>query len=428
MRAAQVNNVPRLSLGAYQAQACQANQFEGQPNAINQLRFGLFGEIGGLLAAVKKEARDLAPAQHHSVTEELGDALWYATTVAVQYGTSLQDIGVAAVLELQKRFHITRDAPSANLTFEEIDGLLAFCSVEVEKLEIGKELRRLGAHVGQLLQLEEQPDLVDVHPRSLLAELFADMAITAVLFRQRLCEVARANLQKIESRWPPKGTPHLPLFDEAKGALEKFPRLIEMHFIEQHKQDGTPYVVQQWNGVNIGDRLTDNRLESDGYRFHDVFHLAYVVHLGWSPVVRALLKLKRKSDPTLDENEDGARATIIEEGIATWIFNHASGRKFFEDVTVGRLEYGMLKQVREMVVGYEVAACPVWQWERAILSGFEVFRDLYHHGGGIVIANLQARTLTFKARTIQPEAPIAVPPARPMLIGAALPPQDQLLQ
>ena len=37
---------------------------------------------------------------------------------------------------------------------------------------------------------------------------------------------------------------------------------------------------------------------------------------GWSPVLRSLLKLKRKTDPELDENQDGARATIIEEGIA----------------------------------------------------------------------------------------------------------------
>ncbi|MEN2469325.1 hypothetical protein [Burkholderia sp. GS2Y] len=63
------------------------------------------------------------------------------------------------------------------------------------------------------------------------------------------------------------------------------------------------------------------------------FHLAYVAHLGWSPVIRALLKLKRKSDPKLDENEDGARAAIIEEGIATWIFNHADHHDFYENMS-----------------------------------------------------------------------------------------------
>lgn len=59
------------------------------------------------------------------------------------------------------------------------------------------------------------------------------------------------------------------------------------------------------------------------YRFHDVFHLAYAAVLGWSPVLRALLKCKRKSHPWLDENQDGARAILIEEGISTFVFNHA---------------------------------------------------------------------------------------------------------
>ena len=45
---------------------------------------------------------------------------------------------------------------------------------------------------------------------------------------------------------------------------------------------------------------------------------------------------------------------IIEEGIATWIFNHATQRNLYEDVQVGKLEYGLLKQIRSMVSGYEV--------------------------------------------------------------------------
>lgn len=66
---------------------------------------------------------------------------------------------------------------------------------------------------------------------------------------------------------------------------------------------------------------------------------------------------------------------IIEEGIATWIFNHARGKGgFFEDVKLSKLEYALLKQVRSMVAGYEVDKCPLWQWEHAILDGFLVFR------------------------------------------------------
>lgn len=428
MRAAQVNDTPKLTLDAYQSRACASNQFQGTADAVNQLRFGLFGEIGGLLAAVKKEHRDLTPAEHHSVTEELGDSLWYATTVAVQYGLSLHAIGVAGMVHLQSRLKVDKGAPGATLSFEEIDGLLAYCRAEVETLDLGKELRRLGSHAGQLLQLEDPPDFAHANPADLLAGILADMAVTACLFRQKIADIARSNLLKIESRWPPVGTAHIALFDEKMGPLERFPRKIEMHFIERHKADGTPYVVQQWNGVNIGDRLTDNRLEPDGYRFHDVFHLAYVVHLGWSPVVRALLKLKRKSDEKLDESEDGARATIIEEGIATWIFNHASGRNLFAQGVVGKLEYGMLKQVRDMVAGYEVAACPIWQWERAILDGFAVFRDLYSHGGGIVTADLDSRSLTFTPRAPEPAPAPTQAAAPPPIFGAARPRRPQPVQ
>ena len=53
------------------------------------------------------------------------------------------------------------------------------------------------------------------------------------------------------------------------------------------------YVFLRCNGINIGDRLTDNKLEKDDYRFHDVFQLANAAILGWSPVLRALLRVKR---------------------------------------------------------------------------------------------------------------------------------------
>jgi MazG C-terminal domain len=154
-------------------------------------------------------------------------------------------------------------------------------------------------------------------------------------------------------------------------------------------------VIQQLNGVNIGSRLTDNRLEPDDYRFHDVFHLAFAAVLGWSPTLRALLKLKRKSDPAVDENEDGARAGIIEEGISTWIFNHGVRNADFRNVN--SLDYGLLKAVHELVRGYEVEARPLWQWELAILEGFRVFRALKQHRGGAVNIDLEMRTIEFEA-------------------------------
>jgi hypothetical protein len=186
-----------------------------------------------------------------------------------------------------------------------------------------------------------------------------------------------------------------PLADEGFDPLEQLPRRIEMTFLER-SSGGKQYVIQQCNGINIGDRLTDNRLESDDYRFHDVFHLSFAAILGWSPVLRALFKVKRKSQPAIDENEDGARAIQIEEGISTWIFNHGARHGFFRDAAT--IDYSLLKAVHELVRGYEVQDRPLWQWELAILEGFRVFRQMRANRGGTVVANLHEHRIDFVAR------------------------------
>ena len=79
--------------------------------------------------------------------------------------------------------------------------------------------------------------------------------------------------------------------------------------------------------------------------------------LHWSPTFRALLKCKRKSDPHVDETQDGARAIVVEEGLSVFVFSHAKTLAFFEGQT--SLSFDLLKTVRQFVDGYEVAACPL---------------------------------------------------------------------
>jgi hypothetical protein len=157
---------------------------------------------------------------------------------------------------------------------------------------------------------------------------------------------------------------------------------------------GTTYAFQSVKGINVGDRLTDNSAGGDDYRFHDVFHLAFAAILGWSPVLRALLKLKRKSVGAIDEQQDGARAIITEEGIANWIFAHGLRHGAFEQVD--SLDFALLKTVRAMVQGYEVDNRPLWMWEEAVLRGFAVFRALKRHRGGVVTIDLVARTIDYR--------------------------------
>lgn len=419
------NGKPPMSLQAYQARADGANQFKGKPDALSQLRFGLFGEVGGLLAAVKKSYRDVGTAQQAVAKEELGDCFWYLTEVSVEYGHTLPAVGATGLAELQRRFGVSSLPPVGQLTFLPFDGIYAMCHEQLPTLDRTKQLADLGSHVGQLMSITSTPDLVSPTPLALLAQLLADLVTVAWMFDLQFADVVSANLEKFESRWPQQGAQYTAPFDSTSPLHERFERKFEVHFIERFYDEGQenerPYVIQQMRRVNIGDRLTDNRTEPDGYRFHDVFHLAYVAHLGWSPVIRALLKLKRKSDPRLDENQDGARAAIIEEGIATWIFNHADRHDFYENTEVGKLEYGLLKQVHDMVEGYEVEVCPLWQWEQAILDGFKVFRQLRDAGSGIVTVDTDAHSITFAPLDEPPETSPPPKPRRLREIGVALP-------
>ena len=103
------------------------------------------------------------------------------------------------------------------------------------------------------------------------------------------------------------------------------------------------------------------------------------------------MQVKRKSDPQIDENDDGARAAIIEEGVATYIFGQALERHLFDGLE--RLDFDLLKLAHGFVKGFEAERCAYWQWERAILDGFRMFRALKLARRGVVKADLDAHTL-----------------------------------
>lgn len=390
---------PPLTIAEYAAKAQETDRFAEVPEGASKLTFGFFGEVGGLLAALKKVNRDqLRESETEVAGEEIGDALWYLVAMANAQAIDPQALGLRCLACLRKRFMESDCDSQGAINFRQIDGLIAFhgSGLEAHRVDLLGELARMSGEVvghGSRSQLA----LGQSTQADLFGQLLAMLGLVCASFMLKLEDVARDNLVKIHGRWPGQDRMYARLFDDGFAEHEQLPREIPMEFIERETSCGT-YVVQRLHGVYIGDRLTDNSNEPDDYRFHDVFHLAYVAHLGWSPVIRALLKVKRKSNPKVDENEDGARAMIIEEGLATWIFNHAKKRRFYEDVLAGKLDYGLLKQIHSMVNGYEVDACPLWQWEQAILDGFRVFRELRkpEHRGGTVIVNMNDHTLTFK--------------------------------
>jgi NTP pyrophosphatase (non-canonical NTP hydrolase) len=383
-----------VGLDEYQSFTTRTDRNE-RPGAegLGFVLLGLFGEVGSLLSALKKKQRDKDAfvAYHDEVIEELGDALWYFANAALRADLPLSLIAQRAPATLDNWDYHGR---SGAVTFADLQQTTGAFEGPIATDAVEHRLLSLAGKVGGLLadwssgRINTNRDMLSAD----LVEIFRALLAAADDADVSLDEAAHRNIVKTLGRWPDEPDWGA-LFDEAYPPEEQLPRRMTMIFRERNV-GGRHYVIQQLNGVNIGSRLTDNRLEPDDYRFHDVFHLAFAAVLGWSPTLRALLKLKRKSRPEIDENEDGARAGIIEEGISTWIFNHGVRNADFR--TASSLDYGLLKAVRELVRGYEVEARPLWQWERAILEGFRIFRDLRHHRGGAVTIDLERRTIEFE--------------------------------
>lgn len=377
-----------LSLLEYQ-QLAQLTDLRNQSD--KSLAFpllGLFGEAGSLLSAVKKKQRDKTTyiGYQKSVLEEFGDFLWYLTAIATRANISLAYIGT----NLEFPIDGWRSEARSELTFTDLQPSSRSLSEEPTPA-FEHTLLLLAAEVG-LLVTDYQAGRLEKNQAALTGRLVAilrilrDAALEAGITLQH---AAQANLDKIFDRWPTER--HYPsLFDDQFPSREQIPRHLRVE-INEVVTEGKARVVLRCDGRALGDPLTDNRLQDDDYRFHDVFHLAYAAILGWSPTIRRLLRVKRKSVPVVDEAEDGARAVLIEEGIATWIFNHAQRLNYFENIST--LDYGLLKSVREFVEGYEAERCPLWLWEEAILEGYRVFRDIRTHRSGVITIDLDKRKI-----------------------------------
>ncbi len=148
------------------------------------------------------------------------------------------------------------------------------------------------------------------------------------------------------------------------------------------------------NGRKFGDCLTDNAHVDDGYRFHDVFHFTNAILLGWSPIVRRTLGVKRKSVPQVDEVEDGARAGVTEEAISAVVFGYAKDFCFFEGSNT--VEFGLLRMIKQMTAPFEVRDKGLRQWEIAILAGYVVWRQMVANKGGIFVGDANARTVHYE--------------------------------
>jgi NTP pyrophosphatase (non-canonical NTP hydrolase) len=380
-----------LTLDQYQVRSARTDKSESRATSgLNFLLLGLFGEVGSLLSELKKKQRDKTAYFAYELTsiEELGDVLWYLASVGRTLDLALSAVaGGVPDSAAPGHYHLV----SPVRTFRELQPQRRLFGGPVAGLKVERRLLQLGAKVGTLLTRVDAAPIDRAAIQAAITSIFATLVNTADDAEISLEAAARKNLEKIEGKWPTVidwGKSYDANYDQD----ERFPPVITIRFKEKCI-DGKFFVIQQCNGINLGDRLTDNRKEPDDYRFHDIFHISFATFLGWSPVLRALLKLKRKSNDLIDEQQDGARAIIVEEGISNWVFSQGIRHDLFR--SGDSLDFALLKTIRDMVEGYEVDTRPLWMWEHSILEAFRVFRLLKDNRGGIVTADLVSHKLQF---------------------------------
>lgn len=225
---------------------------------------GLFGEVGSLLSALKKKQRDkdAFSAYHDEVIEELGDALWYFANAALRADLPLSQIARSVPAKLEDWDYKGRSGAS---TFEDLQQSGVPFAEALAGAEVEHRLLALAGKVGVLLadwsegQIKKNRDRLSAD----LVEIFRALLMSADDAQVSLEHAVRNNVVKTLGRWP-DDQQWGALFDEGFPDYEQLPRQMRVEFIER-TVNGRTFVVQQWNGVNLGSPLTDNRHEPDDY-------------------------------------------------------------------------------------------------------------------------------------------------------------------
>jgi NTP pyrophosphatase (non-canonical NTP hydrolase) len=231
-----------------------------------------------------------------------------------------------------------------------------------------------------------------------LGDLLWYIANVATKFDLKLGDIATTNLRKTQNRWGAQDS-SVTGFDTGYDAHEQFPRQFEIE-LREVEVEGKLKIRASMNGNQIGDPLTDNADDPDGYRFHDVFHLGYIAVLGWSPVIRKLLKRKRKSNRQVDEVQDGGRAQVIDEAVVALVFDYARGHNWL--ASVQDVDYQLLRTIKGITSQLEVRERSIGEWQRAILLGFDVWRQVLKTDGGRIFVDLDSKQL----RYLGPPSPV----------------------
>lgn len=408
--------------------------------------YGLASEIGSVASAIKKkllkeDGTSTWNAPSYEIKEELGDVMWYCFALAraaneqrpvnifihdinkLKFELAAEDTRseqIRGVIGAENRRAFLDAAESfrrstRDMTFQDYQEVAYLTARTKERVLVEvcvAVLYQLSAEIFRALlpAIERQlnKSLKDRPINDVLGEIAWHLAALASIYGLDLSDVAKQNMEKVSYRR--NRTHPVIVHDLDFPPSQRFPREFEVSFVTVGKGKAQMY----FEGRRLGDQLTDNSYSDDGYRFHDVMHLANIAHLGWSPVVRGLMGRKRKANMETDEVEDGARAKIVEEAVIKTI--HAEGERLAkssysltdEPVRLfpnrDDISFKFLKLIQSLVVGLEVSDNRFWEWESAIVEGCDVYHRLRLEGQGTVTVNLDERSLKYRSEVCIPLA------------------------
>ncbi|MDB5409743.1 MAG: pyrophosphatase [Rhodospirillales bacterium] len=201
---------------------------------------GLYGEVGGIMSTVKKHVRegDAYPGFRRAAEEEFGDTLWYLAALCRRMTICLDGL-FAEAASGEQYINVSAASDMAN-------GALAHIAVPVAPEALDSTLFNLGRSAAALLEVTPTVEGVRTFARNYLGALSAA--------KLSFADVARANIRKARGAFISPNPEELVDFDKDFGIEEQLPQTFRIRV----NQRGSGKSYLQWNGVFIGDPLTDN--------------------------------------------------------------------------------------------------------------------------------------------------------------------------
>ena len=444
------SQIKKISVDQYVEAVKNSLQAPMQDKWLEIVIAGLIGEFGSVSTIFKKhilnqETPQLSPHSKDRLLEELGDFLWYLVALTLHENISLKEDVLFEGLQKIPTFFNNNEGEDIRIKLVNLKKYSKKQYVEALKEKSSQfsncfnqyqEIAQISQLTDDTIQMtkvclseinylvsllclhtldeNDQKLIFGTRPKEVklcIQDVLWNVAIIAGIQKIKLEDVAHKNSQKIADIFPSDKTPTALTYNEEKFPVhERFPTEftidildVGLDSIRKHKSR------MYWEGRPLGDDLTDNAHDPDGYRFHDILHLAFIAKLGWSPVVRAMMDRKRKSDTDVDEVEDGARARITEELVAKLMHGEAvslqearsevkkdsslfpKGESFSSD---------FYRSIKRLVNDLEVKDCKHWEWEEAAHEAFAIYNLLCEAKEGSIKVNRTSRKLSFSPEVI----------------------------